>query len=98
MSEQGVAPAGPKTKRLEARIPEDLKAVLQRAAALQGRSLSDFVLSAAAEMARRVIHEHEILQFSERDQAAFARDLLDPPAASVRLRDAAARYGDEPAQ
>lgn len=87
--------AAAKVERLEARVPADVKAVLVRAAALQGQSLTDFVLSSATESARRVIREAEVLEFSERDQVAFAEALLNPPPASSRLREAADRYHDE---
>lgn len=81
--------------RLEARIPAGLKAVLVRAAALQGQSLTDFVVSSATESARRVIRESELLDLTERDQVAFAEALLNPPSASARLRAAADRYRKE---
>jgi uncharacterized protein (DUF1778 family) len=81
-----------KTERLEARIPGDAKAILTKAAALQGRSLTDFVVGSALDAARRVIRESEILELSERDQTAFAEALLSPPRAARALRAAARRY------
>lgn len=81
-----------RSERLEARVPASLKATLKRAAAMQGRTLTDFVLSASTEAAERVIREHEVLELSRRDQEALARALLDPPAATPRLEDAARRY------
>lgn len=85
-----------RTDRLEARIPAELKALLTRAASLQGRSLTDFVVASASEAARRVIRESEVLALSERDQAAFAEALLNPPAANEELRKAARRFRGEP--
>lgn len=87
----------PKTDRLEARITGDLKAILLKAASLQGRSLTDFVVASASEAARRIIRESELLELSERDQAAFAEALLNPPAAAPALKEAARRYRGEPA-
>ena len=87
----------PKTDRLEARIPGDLKAILLKAAALQGRSLTDFVVASASDAARRVIRESEVLELSERDQVSFAEALLNPASASPTLKDAARRYRGEPA-
>ncbi len=84
-----------KTDRLEARIPGDVKATLVRAAALRGQSLSDFVVSSAAGEAMRVIREHEVLELSERDQAMFVEALLNPPAPSPALVEAARRYRGE---
>ena len=43
--------------RLEARISVEQKAVLQQAAALSGRTLSEFVVASAQEAANRVIQD-----------------------------------------
>ena len=86
------ATANSKTERLEARIPRALKSILSRAATLQGRSLTDFVVGSATEAARRIIRESEVLELSERDQIAFAEALTKPPRATRALRQAARRY------
>lgn len=90
------AEAKSKTERLEARIPGDVKSILTKAASLQGRSLTDFVVGSATEAARRIIRESEVLDLSERDQVAFARTLLRPPRANPALRGAARRYRGKP--
>ncbi len=79
-------------ERLEARIPAPLKRIFMRASNLEGQTLTDFVLQAAAEAARRVIREHEILDLSQRDQIAFAEAILNPPAPNPALKMAARRY------
>lgn len=81
-----------KSERLEARIPALQKDVLLRAASLQGQSLTEFVLSSAAEAAKRIIRENDLLELSERDQLAFAQALVNPPEASARLKKAARGY------
>ena len=43
-------PAAPSTARLEARISNDLHAMLKRAAELQGRTMTDFVVAAVQEV------------------------------------------------
>lgn len=78
--------------RLEARISLEQKAVLQQAAALSGRSLSEFVVASAQEAAKRLIQEHETIRLSRSEQVAFVTALLNPPAPSKRLRQAAAAY------
>ena len=83
-----------KRARLEARIPASHKAMLQRAAILQGQSLSEFLVASATKEARQVIREHEILELTERDQLAFAQALLDPAPANERLERAARDYRD----
>ena len=78
--------------RLEARISVEQKTVLQQAAALSGRTLSEFVVASAQEAASRVIQEHETIRLSRAEQIAFVSALLNPPPPNARLRKAAAAY------
>jgi uncharacterized protein (DUF1778 family) len=78
--------------RLEARISPAQKSVLQRAAALSGRTLSEFVVASAQEAAAKVIQAHEVIRISRAEQTAFVKSLLAPPAPGARLRKAAAAY------
>ena len=77
--------------RLEARLPADVHALLKRAAEIQGRSLTDFVVAAAHDAARRAIEEAEIIRLSRTDQQRIAESLLDPPEPTPALRRAFAR-------
>ena len=86
---------GVKRGRLAARITEEQKVLLQRAADLQGRSLSDFVIESAQRAAESVIREHEIITLGTEDSQTFAKALLNPPAPNERLREAFARYQQE---
>lgn len=83
-----------KPARLEARLPESILATLRHAASLQGRSLSDFVVTSAREAAERAIREHEVLSLSVRDQEQFAAALLDPPAVAEPMARAIDRHHD----
>ena len=74
--------------RLEARLPSETHALLKRAAELQGRSLTDFVVTAASEAAVRVVHEYQIIQLSLEDQRRFAEALINPPAEAPAMRRA----------
>ena len=49
------------TARLEARLPHDVMTRLKRAAEIQGRTLTDFVVAAADEAACRAIQDTEII-------------------------------------
>jgi len=84
-------PTAPATARLEARLPSDIHALLKRAAELQGRSLTDFVVSAAQDAARRAIEQTETIRLSLADQERFARALLAPSEPAPALRRAFAR-------
>jgi len=78
--------------RLEARLPSAVLARLKRAAEIQGRSLTDFVVTAADEAACRTIEHTEIIRLSLADQRRFAQALLRPPAPAAALKKAARRY------
>ena len=74
--------------RLEARISPQLHATLKRAAELQGRTLTDFVVAAVQEAAHEAIARAELVQLSLADQERFAQALLQPPAANPALKRA----------
>jgi uncharacterized protein (DUF1778 family) len=74
--------------RLEARIAPKALAVVRRAAELQGRSVSDFVVAAAHEAAQRAIDEAQLIRLSVEDQRRFVDLLLNPPAPTAALRRA----------
>jgi len=78
--------------RLEARVSAAQKSLLQQAAALSGRTLSEFVVASAQDAARRVIAEHESICLSREEQLAFVQALLNPPEPNARLKRAAKAY------
>lgn len=78
----------PTTARLEARLPLDVHALLKRAAEIEGRTLTDFVVSAAREAACRTIEATEILRLSAEDQRHIAEALLNPPEPAPALQQA----------
>jgi uncharacterized protein (DUF1778 family) len=81
-----------KTARLEARLTDEQKALFQHAADLTGRSLTEFVVSSAQEVAARTVREHEVLTLSGHDRQIFLDALLKPNPPNKRLRQAAKRY------
>ncbi len=81
-----------KIERIEARIHSEQRRRIERAAALKGTSISDFVVSTLDDAARRTIQEHESWTLSARDSEAFMNAMLNPPPPSPRLRAAIRRY------
>jgi uncharacterized protein (DUF1778 family) len=75
--------------RLEVRVSVAQKRLLQHAAALSGRTLSEFLVTSAQDAARRVIVEHESIRLSREEQQAFVQALLQPPEPNARLKRAA---------
>jgi uncharacterized protein (DUF1778 family) len=81
-----------RAERLEARVTAEQKSLIERAAALQGRTVTDFVLTSVQDAARRAIEEHNQLSLSVRDSEAFVDALLNPKPVNDRLRDTVRRY------
>jgi uncharacterized protein (DUF1778 family) len=81
-----------RTARVEARIARNQLAMIKRAAQIQGRSLSDFVVAAASDAARRTIEDAGIIRLSVAGQRAFAEALLAPPKPSAGLKKAFALH------
>jgi uncharacterized protein (DUF1778 family) len=76
------------TARLEARLPFDVMTRLKRAAEIQGRTLTDFVVAAADEAACRAIERTEIIRLSIEGQRQIAEAILNPPEPTPALRKA----------
>ena len=75
--------------RLEARISPEALAIVKRAAEIQGRSVSDFVVAAAQEAAKRAIEDTTRILLSVEDQRRIMDALLNPPEPNAALRKAA---------
>ena len=81
-----------RTARVEARIAPESLAIVRRAAELQGRSVSDFLVAAALKDAHHTIEEAQIIRLSVDDQHRFAELLLNPqPLAPAMQRALKAR-------
>jgi len=72
-------------ERLGFRLNEETKDLIERAAYLSRRKVSDFCVTALTDIARRTIAEHETLALSDRDRKAFFDALISPPEPSERL-------------
>ncbi|RKT47300.1 DUF1778 domain-containing protein [Thiocapsa rosea] len=81
-------PSATSTARLEARISTELHALLKRAAEIQGRTMTDFVVSAVQEAAQRAIEQAEVIRLSQADSQRFAEALLSPPRPTPALERA----------
>jgi uncharacterized protein (DUF1778 family) len=74
--------------RLDAKLSPETLALIKRAAEIEGRSVSDFVVGAAREAAQRVIAETQVLRLALADQRALAAALGTPPKPAPALRRA----------
>jgi uncharacterized protein (DUF1778 family) len=81
-----------RSERLEARISKAQKMLFVRAATLQGRSLTDFLIASVQEAAERALRAHDVLALSERDRKIFVEALVKPAAPGKTLRQAVKHY------
>jgi uncharacterized protein (DUF1778 family) len=79
--------------RLGFRVDAPTKGLIERAARIERRKVSDYCLTALADAARRTIASHETLGLSDRDRAAFFAAIVDPPAPNARLARAFSAHG-----
>ena len=77
-----------RTSRIEARIAPDALRIVKHAAELQGRSVSDFLVAAAQEVAHRTIDEARMIRLTVDEQEHFVALLLKPPALVPALKRA----------
>ncbi|MEM7127143.1 MAG: DUF1778 domain-containing protein [Chloroflexota bacterium] len=68
-----------KDHRIATRVTGEHKSLFERAAALKGLSLTDFMISSAYEAAIKVLKESQIvLELGPEDSRAFVKSLLSP--------------------
>jgi uncharacterized protein (DUF1778 family) len=91
VQEDHIMPTAISTARLEARISTELHAMLKRAAEIQGRTMTDFIVSAVQNAAQQAIEQAGIIRLSLADQECFAQALLSPPKPAPALKRAFAR-------
>ena len=77
-----------RTARIEVRIAPDALRIVKYAAELQGRSVNDFVVAAAQEVAHRTINDAHVIRLSVEDQQRFVELLLKPPALAPAMKRA----------
>ena len=80
--------------RLEARVSREVEKTIKRAAELQGRTITDFVVTAAIQTAQKAIEDAELIRLTIEDQEAFANALLNPPDVPESLRRAAEKHSE----
>ena len=81
-----------KSERVAARLSPEQKRLLQRAADLEHRTLTDFLVERGLRGAEEVVRRHEVMTLSERSARAFMEAISNPEPANAYLRQAAERY------
>ncbi len=81
-----------KDARLEARVTAEVHALLKRAAEIEGRSMTDFIVAAATTAARQTIEQVEVIRLSREGQEVFAAAMLNPPKIAPAMERAFANH------
>jgi uncharacterized protein (DUF1778 family) len=78
--------------RITARVPSQIRDILEEAAQLQGATLNQFVVHSAYQEAQRILERESVIRLSQQNaQKVFS--LLDhPPKANKRLKEAVKLY------
>lgn len=84
-----------KTYRFDARLNEEQKLLIQRAADLSGCTMTDFVLHSAESAAERTIERRSMLILTARETEAFANAILKPAKPGSVLRKAVREYREK---
>jgi uncharacterized protein (DUF1778 family) len=77
-----------RSSRIEARIAPGALTLVKRAADLEGRSVSDFVVAAAHEAAMRTIERRHIIKLTLEEQERLFQMLDNPPKPNAALKRA----------
>ncbi len=75
-------------ERLGFRVDAKTKRLVERAARLERRNVTDFCVTALTDAAKNTIESHSSIVLSEADRTAFFDTLVKPAKANARLRRA----------
>jgi uncharacterized protein (DUF1778 family) len=83
---------GRRTARIDARLTPEALAMVRRAAEIEGRTVSDFVVDAAQQAARKMIEDTQVIRLAAEDQVRFAKMLLEPASPTPAMERARAAH------
>jgi len=87
--------ANAKNSRIDLRVTQEQKAILERAASLKGVSLSAYTLFHVLPTAQKEIDAQERLILSDRDRDLFMSVMENPPELTGKLKSAIRKYREK---
>jgi uncharacterized protein (DUF1778 family) len=84
--------------RLDVRLGEEQKRLIERAAGVMGQTVSAFTVSTLVNHAGEVVERFGMLRLSDRDRDAFLDALDNAPKPNARLRKAAKLHARQVAE
>jgi uncharacterized protein (DUF1778 family) len=65
------------SSRMDLRIPQEVRDIIDHAASMEGRTRTDFVIAAALERAEHVIERRKLIRLTLHDQEMLVKSLLE---------------------
>lgn len=87
--------ASAKDSRIDLRVTQEQKELLERAVSLKGISLSAYILFHLLPLAKQDIDNYERLVLSDRDRDLFLSVMENPPELKGKLKEAINKYKEE---
>lgn len=81
-----------KSERINLRLQQSAKKLIERAATFEGKTVSSFIVSSALASAEKTLHEHESIQLNQQDAQRFYDALAKPVRFSKKLTEALAEH------
>ena len=76
------------SERLNLRLNPTAKRRIEQAASVEGKTVSNFIVSSALATAERTIREHETMVLTRHDAEVFLDAIIDPPRPNPKLLQA----------
>ena len=77
-----------KNERINLRLRQSAKQLIERAATFEGKTVSDFILSSALASAEKTVREHESIRLGAQDAQRFFDALAKPVELNKKLTEA----------
>lgn len=81
-----------KEDRISIRLNHSIKRKIERAAELDNRSITSFIIASAMESADKILHHADQLALTDQDWDTFYDALTNPPKPNAALKDAFTAY------
>lgn len=82
-----------KNERINLRLQQSAKKLIERAAAFEGKTISSFIVSSALARAEKTLHEQETLRLNAKDARRFFDAIAKPVRFNKKLTEALAQHG-----
>ena len=77
-----------KSERINLRLSQTAKRRIERAASVEGTTVSGFIVASALAHAEKAIRDHDTIALERRDAEVFLDAIVNPPGPNERLRAA----------